>query len=195
MRYRFNLAPKDIRGGGPTDLGGLILILILAVYIAGLIGVGILYEERYINLQGSLSKLNYQKNQLIFDEQAAKQILDRISNLQTAEMKDRKILNLLNDLAGGRILWSQTLAQLTHIVPEGVWLQSMSSTGEGQSRSVVFRGRALSNQWVSRFLFLLENRPDFSDVRLEYSRLSKIGEKEVYNFEVNARMTPTAGRS
>lgn len=194
MRYRFNLVPDDFRGRGFFDRGAFFLILILAVYIAGLAGVGIQYEKRYINLQNSLKQLNYQKNQLLFDEQSAKQILDRINNLQTMEIRDRKTLNLISDLVRDRIQWTRTFAQLTHLVPEGAWLQSMSSTGDGASRRMVFRGMALSNQWVARFLFFLENHPDFSDVRLEYSRISKLGTQEVYSFEVKAQMTQDPGR-
>lgn len=194
MRYRFNMIPEGYAPRRFVDLGTFFLIIVLALYISGLTGLGILYEKRYVNLVNSLAQLNYQKNQLLFDEQSAKKILDRITRIQEQDVRDRKILNLLNDLVDRRIMWSRTMAQVTHIVPDGTWLQSMSSTGEGTSRRMVFRGMAASNQWVARFLFFLENHPDFSEVRLEFSRLAKVGDRELYSFEVNARMSQIEGR-
>lgn len=195
MKYRFDLTPDDLKIRSAVDMGTMFLAIVLALYIAGLIGIGILYEKRFIDLQDSLTQLNFHKNQLLFDEQAAGQILNRITRIQDREIKDRKVLALINDLVNNRIQWTRTLAQLSHVVPDGAWLQSMSSTGEGPTRRIVFRGMALSNQWVARFLFFLENHPDFYDVQLEYSRLSKIAAREVYSFEIRSRMTQNRGRT
>jgi len=195
MRYRFNLVPESCKSGRMVDLGRFFLIIVLSLYLTGLAGVGILYERKFVTLQKSLTHLNYQKNQLLFDESSADKILEKISRIQEREVKDRKTLNLLRELVAQRILWEKTMAQITHVVPEGAWLQSMSSTGEGASRNMVFRGMAVSNQWVARLLFFLENHPDFSEVRLEYSRLTKVGTRDVYSFEVKARMTQGGGRT
>jgi len=194
MKYRFNLVPENYRMRRLIDRGNFFLIIVLSLYLAGLTSIGILYEKRFVKLQDSLARLNYQKNQLLFDERTADQVLARISQIQMKEIQDRKILNLINDLVSKRIQWSKTMAEITHIVPEGAWLQSMSSTGEGANREVVFRGMALSNQWVARFLFFLENHPDFSNVRLEYSRIAKIGDRDLYSFEVRVEMTQDTGR-
>ncbi len=195
MRYRFNLVPESCKRGRMVDLGNFSLIVVLSLYLAGLAGMGILYERKYITLQESLTRLNYQKNQLLFDERTADMILEKISRIQELEVRDRRKFNILSELVNTRILWSRTMAQITHIVPEGAWLQSVSSSGEGTSRNMVFRGMAISNQWVARLLFFLENHPDFSEVRLEYSRLAKVGAREVYSFEVKARMTQSGGRT
>jgi Tfp pilus assembly protein PilN len=194
MKYRFNLVPESYRMRRIVDRGNFLLVVVLLLFLAGLAGIGILYEKRFVTLQGSLARLNYQKNQLLFDERTADQILARISEIQTQEVKERKVLNLIKDLLRQRIQWSKTMAEITHIVPDGAWLQSMSSTGEGASREIVFRGVALSNQWVARFLFLLENHPDFSNVRLEYSRIAKVGERDLYSFEVKVAMAQDTGR-
>lgn len=195
MRYRFNLVPDSYKVRRAVDMGNFFLIITLSLFLAGISGIGILYEKKFVTQQNSLKRLNYQKNQLLFDERSADQILGRISRIQIREVQDRKVLNLINELVSRRILWSKTMAQITHIVPEGAWLQSLTSTGEGTSRNIVFRGMAASNQWVARLLFFLENHPDFSNVRLEYSRLTKIGEREVYSFEVKVEMTQGAGRT
>ena len=195
MRYRFNLVPESFRSRGLKDTGSILMVLILSLYLLGLVGMGILYEKRLESLQDSLALLDFQKNQLLFDERSADRTLVEILGIQEQEREERRLLSLLGNLVSGRILWWKTMAQITHIVPEGVWLQSVSSTGEGFSRRMVFRGHALSNQLVARLLFLLENHPDFSGVGLEYSRLAKIGSHEVYSFEVRATMEQSGGGS
>lgn len=189
MRYRLNILPEESRTGKFADLSLFTVVLIFVLYLAGLAGIGVLYEKRYITAVNTLTSLNYQKNQLLFQEQSAGRILERINQIQIRRSKDRNLVKVLNDLVERRIEWSGVMAQITHIVPDGVWLQTMSSTGEGRARRVQFRGMGTNNQWVARFLFYLENHPDFSDVKLEYSRLTKIGEKELFSFEVNALLT------
>ncbi len=194
MKDRFNLIPDGYLTQKTLDAGRFIIFTLVILFVAGMVSLGILYEKRFIQLEGSIQRLNYQKNQLLFEEASAQMILDRIAQIEAEDADGREVLNLLNGLVRDRIQWSKIMAQVTYIVPEGVWLNSLSSSGEGSHRKIKFRGAALSNKWVARFLFYLENHPDFSDVRLEYSRQIKIGERELYSFEVDSTLKAAGGR-
>lgn len=194
MKYRFNLLPDSYRPKMVMEIGRTFIVMVLVVFSLLLVAIGIMYEKRFIEIQNSITRLNYQKNQLLFDEGQAQKVLERIDDIQARDSRDRQILKVLDSLVNDRIMWSRTMAQITYIVPDGAWLSSISSSGVGSERLLKFRGTALSNKWVARFLFYLENHPDFSGVRLEYSRLVKVGNRELYNFEVEAKLHPPAGR-
>ncbi|GBE14909.1 MAG TPA: hypothetical protein ENH32_08800 [Proteobacteria bacterium] len=194
MRYRTNLLPDDVKARKSLRLGDLIMVLLVVFFITGLVTVGVMYERRFIAIQKGIASLNFQKNQLLFEEDRTKEILRRIEGIQARQAEDGKVVNLLESLIRGKIFWSRILAQITYIVPEGVWLNSLSSSGRESGRELVLRGTALSNKWVARFLFYLENHPDFSGVSLKYSRLTKMAGRDLYGFEVHAVLSPGAGR-
>ncbi|NOY86211.1 MAG: hypothetical protein GXP52_02775 [Deltaproteobacteria bacterium] len=194
MKYRTNLLPGNVKAGKTLQSGNLIMVLLVVFFITGLVTIGVMYERRFIAIQEGIASLNFQKNQLLFEEDKAKEVLSRIESIQARQAEDGKVVKLLEGLVRGRILWSRVLAQTTYIVPKGVWLNFLSSSGSEAGRKLVFRGTALSNKWVARFLFYLENHPDFSGVSLEYSRLTKMGGKDLYSFEAHAVLSSTAGR-
>lgn len=194
MKYRFNLLPDSYKPRDLLEMGRWFVFVVLFLFMLGLIVVGIMYEKRFIDIQNSIARLNYQKNQLLFDEGQAQKVLVRIDEIQAKDSRDRQILKILDSLVNERVMWSRTMAQITYIVPDGAWLNSISSSGGGLERVIKFRGTALSNKWVARFIFYLENHSGFSGVRLEYSRLLKLGGREVYSFEVNAKLHPPSGR-
>jgi Tfp pilus assembly protein PilN len=194
MRYRMNLVPDGYREKRAVDFGRLALALLLGGVLAFLAGVGILYEKRAIDLSRSLSLLTYQKSQLQLEAGSAQIALDRIAGIQSRDQAEREVLAQLDSFLTERVLWSRVMAQVTYLVPEGVWLTSVSSSGAGGARTLVFKGNALSNQWVARFLFFLENHPEFTRVTLTYSRKEQSGAAEVYGFEVTAELAPRLGR-
>jgi Tfp pilus assembly protein PilN len=194
MKYRFNLLPDSFKPRDLMEMGRWFVFLVLFLFMVGLVVIGFMYEKRFIDIQRSIARLNYQKNQLLFDEGQAQEVLKRIEVIQVMDSRDRQILKILDSLVNERIIWSRTMAQITYIVPDGAWLNSISSSGGGLERVIKFRGTALSNKWIARFIFYLENHNDFSGVRLEYSRLLKLGGREVYSFEVNANLHPPLGR-
>ncbi len=195
MRIRMNLIPDSYREKKAVDLGRMALILALAVWVALLAGVGILYQRRALDLQKGVALLAYQKSQLTLEEGATQKALDRIAGIRDRDLAEREILSQLDGFLGDRVLWSRVMAQVTFLVPDGVWLTSISSSGSGGKRVLVFKGSALSNQWVARFLFFLENHPEFTAVRLEFSRQAGPAEREIYNFEVSADLAPRLGKS
>jgi len=194
MKHRFNLLPDSFKPRDLMEMGRWFVFLILFLFTVGLVVIGIMYEKRFIDIQLSITRINYQKNQLLFDEDQAQKVLARIEEIQVKDSRDRQILKILDSLVNERIMWSRTMAQITYIVPDGAWLNSISSSGGRLERIIKFRGTALSNKWLARFIFYLENHSDFSEVRLEYSRLLKLGGQEVYSFEVNANLHPPSGR-
>ncbi|MFV2081808.1 MAG: PilN domain-containing protein [bacterium] len=195
MKYRFNLLPDSFKPRDIMEMGRWFVFLVLFLFTVGLVMIGIMYEKRFIDIQRSITRLNYQKNQLLFDEGETQKVLVRIEAIQAKDSRDRQILKILDSLVNERIMWSRTMAQITYIVPDGAWLNSISSSGSGVERTIKFRGTALSNKWIARFIFYLENHSDFSGVRLEYSRLLKVGGREVYSFEVIANLRPPSGRT
>jgi Tfp pilus assembly protein PilN len=194
MRYRMNLVPDSYREKKVVDLGRMALVLLLAGWTALLAMLGILYQERVLALRKGVALLAYQKSRLALEEGATQKALDRIAGIRDRDLAEREVLSQLDGFLVDRVLWSRVMAQATFLVPEGAWLTSISSSGAGGRRTITFKGNALSNQWVARFLFFLENHPEFTAVRLGYARQAGAGRGETCEFEVSAELAPRLGK-
>ena len=83
--------------------------------------------------------------------------------------------------------WAAILQDIKGSLPYGVWLTELESTGRWQLRMV---GGAFTTDYVSRFMSQLKTLPRFSAVSFNFTRLGKIGQTGIVEFEVACQLSP-----
>ena len=113
---------------------------------------------------------------------------------QLEQEKSARIAALSSALAG-RLAWDRILRELSLVLPEDVWLESLAATApnaagtaEGASGAAfTINGKTYSQDGVARLLARLEVVPHLSGVQLQHSSsaTSETGRK-VVEFSINA---------
>ena len=109
----------------------------------------------------------------------------------------------LSAALGGRVAWDRVLRQVSLVLPEDVWLTTLSASAptaaaaqEGAATTTGFTlvGSTYSQDGVARFLSRLAVVPDLANVRLVSSQGALVGERELVQFTVLADIrAPGAG--
>ena len=112
---------------------------------------------------------------------------------QIEEYKARKAeivrkLDVITRLERGRAGPVRMLEELSHRIPERVWLTELSSA-DGQLN---LKGSSLDNELVARFLTALEASPYLNGVDLVGTELQQIGDLKVNIFTVEAQLQDPA---
>lgn len=119
-----------------------------------------------------------------------------------AAEKSRRV-SALSAALGGRIAWDRVLRQISQVLPEDVWLTTLSTSGSDAAPAagapavvpgIVLNGSTYSQDGVARFLARIAVLPTLSNVRLQTSASDPAGASKVVLFTVLADVkTPGAG--
>ena len=103
----------------------------------------------------------------------------------------------------GRVAWDRVLRQVSLVLPEDVWLSSLSAAAPSMAAAsataaaapgFTLVGSTYSQDGVARFLSRLAVVPDLANVRLVSSQTAAVGEREVVQFTIVADVrAPGAG--
>lgn len=104
-------------------------------------------------------------------------------------------LNALAAALGNRIAWDRVLREISLVMPDDVWLNTMQASAPtavsadpaaATGGAFSISGRTYSHDAVARLLARLAIVPDLDNVTLEKSTLSKVGGKDVVEFTIGA---------
>lgn len=124
---------------------------------------------------------------------------DTAQNAQLETEKAQRIAALAGAL-GGRIPWDRVLREVSLVLPDDVWLTSLSATspaaataaasaapaGSAVTNGFVLSGATYSPAAVARLLSRLAVVPDLENVALQTAAATKVGEKKVVSFTIVA---------
>jgi len=93
-----------------------------------------------------------------------------------------------------RVAWDRVLRQVSLVLPEDVWLTSLSATapgpattaGEATASGFTLIGSTYSQNGVARFLSRLGVVPDLENVRLQSSESVLVNERQLVQFTILA---------
>ena len=93
-----------------------------------------------------------------------------------------------------RVAWDRVLRQVSLVLPEDVWLTSLSATapspataaGDGTASGFTLIGSTYSQNGVARFLSRLSVIPDLENVRLQSSESVLVNERQLVQFTILA---------
>lgn len=123
---------------------------------------------------------------------------DTAQNAQLETEKAQRIAALAGAL-GGRIPWDRVLREVSLVLPDDVWLTSLSATspaaptaaaaapaGSAVTNGFVLSGATYSPAAVARLISRLAVVPDLENVALQTAAATKVGEKKVVSFTIVA---------
>jgi len=121
MIRRINLIPPSERPRTKTDFGMLGLIVIAVVVIAG-IGLS------YVYFNGVLTDRKRELEQVQAQSAQARNELAALAEYEALGNQRRDAEEVVQHIYAGRTLLSQTLGDLSLVIPKEVWLQQLSVT-------------------------------------------------------------------
>jgi Tfp pilus assembly protein PilN len=192
-----NLIPQERRGvrrrsGSRSPLREPLLPLSIAVVAAAVAGIGFAAHSA----SSTVADRNAQIVQL--DAQLAKLAAEK---QQTSGGNGAAQLSVVNGIVQQRASWDGFLGTLSRVVPEDVWLLTLTaqeptavavapSTGTTTTSSVTFTGYTYSQPSVARMMRRLDLVPWLQDVNLVSSTKTAINEHNVYQFTLGATFNP-----
>lgn len=117
---------------------------------------------------------------------------------QLPQEKTQRIAALATALSQ-RVVWDRVLRELSQVLPEDVWLTSLSATAPGSNTGTgtgfELAGFTYSQDAVARLLSRLQVLPNLTGVNLVSSLGDKIRERPVVRFSITAAIKPPGATS
>jgi Tfp pilus assembly protein PilN len=98
-----------------------------------------------------------------------------------------------------RVAWDRVFREFSLVLPDDVWLTTLSAkspvspltntstnSGAGPPSQFTIHGRTYSHDGVARLLSRLQVVPDLTNVQLQSSTLTKVGDQDVVEFSIAA---------
>lgn len=196
MIERINLIPDEILVDKKAVQKRPLIISVLVIYFLCLGAVYIYQKAKVKKRLNNVEQARMQRDELIAQNTRYREVIERINLVQKREDDIKKRLAVISSILEERVYWSEILRNLTHRIPDGIWLTSLSTNDlakePGKSpadsiggKGVKFNGTALSNSAIAAFVFALENSSDFENVVLVYSQKNESQDRDLYDFEIS----------
>ncbi|MBI4691558.1 MAG: PilN domain-containing protein [Nitrospirae bacterium] len=168
---RVNLLPvkrKKKAKAVPAFIIYMVLLIMVAVIISGYL---------FWDLNSKLSSLTKQKTDNENTITELKNKIKEVENFETHKktLEDRK--NIIEQLKKNQSLPAKVLAEMSNVLPAGVWLSSMSVAG----RDIDIAGIGFTNEDVVNYVENLKKSQLFTDVNLLGTQ--KAGTEKVITYQ------------
>jgi Tfp pilus assembly protein PilN len=200
-----NLLPKDDRRGGPaippalaaTAIGGFTVVFA---------ALALLFVSAHGSVKSRSLELEQKKQELAVIPVPAQGQLAQ----QDALVSDKKArVTALNAALSRRIAWDRVLREFALVLPDDVWLQTMSVTAPTSATAselagatststsgalstaqtgFTIEGYTYSHDAVARLLTRLAVIPDLQQVQLGTSEQAKVNDRPVVHFKITANV-------
>ncbi len=203
-RIRINLLPQEILEKRKAEK-------ILSFLIIGIVGIFTVAIVAFLVVFGMVDGEANKLEDLKTDNFRYEQEIAKIADFEGSKIFVEERLQVVNAAIAGKYSWSKWLNNLSLLIPNEVWLDSLDIGAEGD---VAFAGTALADtdsrqlgqKSVAKWLVRLSQLDDLSDVWLDTSKKSFGAEREPLpenpltsedlqlrdqmEFKVNAKLTP-----
>jgi Tfp pilus assembly protein PilN len=203
----FNLLPKDdprqkAADGRRPSTAHLILAVLGLLLLAGLASAFLLMNARVADKQKTYDDLRQRvaaKNMPIEEPQQ-----DATSAALAKERQERT--SALATALGARVAWDRLLREFSLVLPDDVWLTSITAKGPASADPAVseqpattpsavstfeIRGYTKEQDGVARLLARMAVLPELSSVQLVSSNRVEVSAKEVVEFSITATVKPS----
>lgn len=201
MVRRINLIPQNERQRTRTDVG----LLVLGVAVLGVIG-GMAFS--YFYFSGIASDLDTELAELQIQRQQVEAQLSSLSQFEALEQQVAANEAVVQQIYAGRTLVSEVLGDLSLVIPQEVWFESLSVTapelGGAVDPAVAAQpqaapkgamnaaGLTFTFKDVANLLVRLEQIPALKDVKLgDAADQGEMGGEEVKTFSVSTSVVNT----
>ena len=186
---RFNLMPKQDKRGQSLSAPGSILKnwkLNLAVVFVIILAVAMALPNVISrHIENNLLEIKQQT-------EAMKQERVRLLNRRQQTAKDYDLLMKKKVISDGRFQYlkeakmgkpgelSQSLAYLTTLIPDEIWINKLSIYRD----SIIINGSTLNNEAVSKFMDNLNGSNSFKESSFNFTQKGETSQAALYNFEI-----------
>jgi len=197
---RMNLIPAEQRRRTETDVGLVVVLIVSVVVIAG-IGFS------YVNQRGVLADRTSELDSIKTQRQQVEQQLQSLAEYEALEVRTRDLESLVQKVYASRTLLSEILGDVSLLVPEDVWFQTLNvatpntpiGTPEDgaaavQDGTLSVEGNTYAYEGVARFMVRLEQVPGLEEVVLSQTgqpRGNVDPDKDVKGFSMSAGVVNT----
>lgn len=205
----FNLLPKEEprEAGARLGLAQVLVALLGLVVVAGLGSAYLLMSARATDKQAKVDELRVQLADLDVPSEAPEEETDA-SLVTEGQARTTALATAL----GGRIAWDRVLREVSLVVPEDVWIEQITSGGQGAAAvttaapaaageppaggtAFTVKGGAESQEAVARYLARLAVIPELSGVQLQVSERQLRETSAVYSYTIFATVSPGGATS
>ncbi|NWF99141.1 MAG: PilN domain-containing protein [Nitrospirae bacterium] len=133
------------------------------------------------------SMLSQRKIQFKENERKIAQLKDQIKAVDDFEKKNKMFkerTEVIEQLSKNRSVPVKILAEISSLLPKGIWLQAMSVTNQ----NVVINGFGYTNSEIVSFVDNLKASQLFMDVYLEESKSAEKEKISVYTFKLSCKV-------
>src|ERR671914_86045 len=190
-----NLLPIDVRVGRRRPPAAPLAVAAAGVLAASLLTVAFLSANGRVDEREQ--ELTALERELETARRAAKP--KPAQSGLAAEREQR--FTALNDAMTKRLAWDRILRELSLVVPDDVWLSSLTAGGAAgtttttpdpaaaAAQTLTFNGFTYTQESVARLLTRLDLAPDLANVKLQKSSVTEVGSQQIYGFTLLADLT------
>lgn len=175
---RVNLLPTK-RKKKAKALPAFLISMVLLTLAAGIISAYLFY---WLN-----SELSSQRQKKKANEAQLADLNNKIKEVKNFEEQKKTLeqrKNIIEQLRKNQSLPVRILTEMSNVLPSGVWLQTMSVSGE----SINISGSGFTNEDVVNYVDNLKKSKLFADVNLIGTQKSGTGKVVTYQFTLTCRV-------
>ena len=138
----------------------------------------------YAQGKSKICKLQDQINATKIQIQNSEIKVEKINNLKKSKKNLEKKLNLIKEMKSRQKGPSNLLNDIAQIIPENVWLTSLSAKGS----KLGLEGISLTANNIAHFMKKLEGFADLEQIELDKITQTNVADKKVKTFKINCTM-------
>lgn len=185
VKEYINLLPpkekKTAKASSPLLVAGTLFVLVWLVLFG-------LKAKQWMDLQAGLESLMPQKQAL---EQQFAAIRAELG-LTAAPGANPEQAALIQSLLKERVLWSEVFQQFSHIIPRGVWFDSLEGSSIGTAE-IKIRGGAFNYRLISDFMLAMEQTGYFEKPELVFAQKATLQGRDIVGFEIHCNVKKSQG--
>jgi len=153
----------------------------IAIFVSVVLVTSALVFSADVFKTSELTDLQDEFSSLKAQNQVLQKKIGKIKNLDNLRADVERKLKLVDELQNGRFYSLVTLNELSKVIPENVWLTSVSNVGDNLQLS----GLGESNKAVANFMRALDEEAIFSNIKLQTITRTQAGNVPVRSFSLN----------
>lgn len=175
---KVNLLPVK-RRKKPKPIPAFMVTMILVTISVGII---MAYLVFFFNSRLEAKKVQFKENEKKIAE--IKEKIKAVENFEQVNKLFQQRTSIIEQLRKNQSIPVKLLDEISKLLPNGVWLQTMTMSGE----NINIDGYAFANSDVVSYVDNLKNSKIFTEIYLQESKSSTIEKIPVYMFKLTFKM-------
>jgi len=175
---KVNLLPVK-RRKKPKPIPAFVVTMILVTISVGII---MAYLVFFFNSRLEAKKVQFKDNEKKIAE--IKEKIKAVENFEQVNKLFQQRTSIIEQLRKNQSIPVKLLDEISKLLPNGVWLQTMTMSGE----NINIDGYAFANSDVVSYVDNLKNSKIFTEIYLQESKSSTIEKIPVYMFKLTFKM-------